>query len=60
MTRLSPENVSLIFAALAHAFMHMFAAYYFTIVLALEVEWSLPFHELIELWTPGALPAVVT
>ncbi len=53
--RLSPENVSLVFASLAHAFMHMFAAYYFTIVLALEIAWERPFAELIALWTPAAI-----
>ncbi len=55
MMRLSPEHVSLIFASLAHAFMHMFAAYYFTIVLALELAWERPFAELIALWTPAAI-----
>jgi MFS family permease len=55
MTRLSPDNVSLVFASLAHAFMHMFAAYYFTIVLALEIAWDRPFAELIGLWTPAAI-----
>jgi MFS family permease len=55
MTRLSPETVSLIFAALAHGIMHLFAAYYFTIVLALEIAWDLPFAELIALWTPAAI-----
>ncbi len=55
MTRLSPEHMSLVFASLAHAFMHMFAAYYFTIVLALELAWERPFAELIALWTPAAI-----
>jgi MFS family permease len=35
--------------------MHLFTAFYFVIVLALEVDWRLPYHELIELWTLGAL-----
>ena len=51
----SPERLSLWFAALGHAFMHMFAAFYFTIVLALEDVWALPYHELIALWTPAAV-----
>ncbi len=55
MTRLSPENWSLVFAALAHGFMHLFAAFYFTIVLALEIAWDRPFAELIALWTPAAI-----
>jgi len=55
MTRLSPENTSLVFAALAHGIMHLFAAFYFTIVLALELAWDRPFAELIALWTPAAI-----
>ena len=35
--------------------MHMFTALYFVIVLALEPAWDLPYHELIELWTLGAI-----
>ena len=35
--------------------MHLLAAFYFVIVLRLEQEWQLPYHELIELWTLGAL-----
>jgi MFS family permease len=35
--------------------MHLFTAFYFVIVLALEANWGLPYHELIELWTLGAL-----
>ncbi len=30
-------------------------AFYFVIVLALEPAWGLPYHELLELWTLGAL-----
>ena len=55
MTQFSPETNSLIFAALAHAIMHLFAAYYFTIVLALEIVWDRPFASLIALWTPAAI-----
>jgi MFS family permease len=35
--------------------MHMLVAFFFVIVLALETEWNRPYHELIELWTLGAL-----
>ena len=35
--------------------MHMFAAFYFVIVLSLEQEWKLTYDELISLWTLGAL-----
>jgi MFS family permease len=54
----SPDRsarLSLVFSCLGHAYMHMFAAFYFVIVLALEQSWSLPYHELVELWTVGAL-----
>ena len=35
--------------------MHMFAAFYFIIVLAIEDEWKISYDELIRLWTVGAL-----
>jgi MFS family permease len=35
--------------------MHLFTAFYFVIVLALERDWALPYHELIKLWTIGSL-----
>lgn len=47
-------RLSLVFSCLGHAYMHMFTAFYFTIVLALEVDWKLPFHELVGLWTLGS------
>jgi MFS transporter, FSR family, fosmidomycin resistance protein len=49
------SRLSLIFSCLGHAYMHMFTAFYFVIVLALEKDWKLPYHQLIELWTLGAL-----
>ncbi len=48
-------RLALILSSVGHAYMHMFTAFYFTVVLALELDWSLPYHELIELWTLGAL-----
>ncbi|MDH3597455.1 MAG: MFS transporter [Rhodospirillales bacterium] len=48
-------RLSLVFSCLGHAYMHVFTAFYFVIVLALEMDWGLPYHELIELWTLGAL-----
>jgi len=35
--------------------MHMFAAFYFVIVLSIEQEWHSTYDELISLWTLGAL-----
>jgi len=46
---------SLIFAAVGHFYFHFFTAMYFTIVLGLGDSFDQPFHELIELWTLGAL-----
>jgi MFS family permease len=51
----SSARLSLLFSCLGHAYMHLFTAFYFVIVLALEVDWRLPYHELIKLWTLGAL-----
>ena len=48
-------RVTLAFSCLGHAYMHFFTAFYFVIVLALETDWQRPYHELIELWTLGAL-----
>ena len=49
------KQFPLIFSCLGHAYMHLFTAFYFVIVLALERVWERPYHELIELWTLGAL-----
>lgn len=35
--------------------MHLFASFYFVVVLALEADWGRPYHELVELWTLGAV-----
>ena len=48
-------RLPLVFSCLGHAYMHLFTAFYFVIVLALEDAWQLEYHELIELWTLGAL-----
>jgi MFS family permease len=44
-----------VFSSLGHLYIHLFTAIYFVIVLALERDWGLPYYELIELWTLGAL-----
>ncbi len=48
-------RLPLAFSCLGHAYMHMFTAFYFVIVLSLEDVWQRPYHELIELWTLGSL-----
>jgi len=42
-------------SCVGHFYFHYFAAMYYTIVVALTVEWALPYHELITLWSLGAL-----
>ncbi len=49
------STLTLVFSAIGHAYIHMFTAFYFVIVLTLEKEWQLSYPELISLWTPGAL-----
>ena len=49
------QKTIMLYSALGHAYFHMFTAFYFVIVLSLEIEWQLPYHELINLWTLGAL-----
>ncbi len=51
----SSSHLPLVFSSLGHCYMHLFTAFYFVIVLALEETWALPYHELIELWTLGSL-----
>jgi MFS family permease len=43
------------FSAVGHFFIHFLTSIYFVIVLALEKDWNLPYHELIALWTIGSL-----
>ena len=54
---MSPRSarLSLVFSCLGHSYMHLFTAFYFVIVLQLEREWGLPYHQVLELWTLGAL-----
>jgi len=52
---LNNSNLTIFFSSIGHAFMHMFAAFYFVIVLSLEQEWKFSYDELISLWTLGAL-----
>jgi FSR family fosmidomycin resistance protein-like MFS transporter len=51
----APGRLTLIFASLGHTLVHMLTAFFFVVILALEAEWHRPYHELIELWTLGAL-----
>jgi len=49
------KNTVMLYSGLGHAYFHMLTAFYFVIVLSLEAEWQLPYHQLIDLWTIGAL-----
>lgn len=49
------RRATLAFSSLGHLYVHLFTAFYFVIVLALERDWQRPYHELIELWTLGSL-----
>jgi MFS family permease len=53
--RADSPGLALAFSCLGHTLMHLFAALYFVVVLALETAWGRPYHELVELWTLGAL-----
>ena len=44
-----------VLACVGHFFVHFCLAFYFVIVLSLETVWSLPYHQLIGLWTLGSL-----
>ena len=49
------RKLTVIYAALGHLLMHMFAAFYFVIVLAIEDEWKFSYDELLNLWFLGSL-----
>jgi MFS family permease len=53
--RFSSGQLSLAFSCLGHSYMHLFAAFYFVIVVNLEGVWNLPYADLVELWTAGSL-----
>lgn len=48
-------RLSVGFSWAGHTMMHITAALYLTVVLALEREWNLSYDELIRLWTLGSL-----
>ena len=49
------SKLTITYAALGHLLMHMFAAFYFVIVLASEDDWKLSYDELLNLWFLGSL-----
>ena len=55
MNENNSRALSVFYAALGHLIMHMFAACYFVIVLAIEDDWAFSYDELIRLWILGSL-----
>ena len=49
------STLAIAFSCVGHAVMHLLAALYVTVVLAIERDWTLPYAELIRLWTLGSL-----
>ena len=49
------SKLTVTYAALGHLLMHMVAAFYFVIVLAIEDDWKLSYDELLNLWFLGSL-----
>lgn len=49
------SRIAVGFSSLGHLYIHFCTAFYFVIVLALEQQWKVPYHDLIELWTLGSL-----
>ncbi|SVA15120.1 uncharacterized protein METZ01_LOCUS67974 [marine metagenome] len=49
------QKWTIFYAAVGHMTMHMFAAFYFVIVLAIEDDWKFSYNELINLWFLGSL-----
>ena len=49
------SKLTVTYAPLGHLLMHMFAAFYFVIVLAIEDDWKLSYDELLNLWFLGSL-----
>ena len=49
------SKLTVTYAAIGHLLMHMFAAFYFVIVLAIEDDWKLSYDELLNLWFLGSL-----
>lgn len=49
------SRLTVVFSSLGHLYIHFCTAFFFVIVLALEEDFRLPYHELIRLWTLGSL-----
>jgi FSR family fosmidomycin resistance protein-like MFS transporter len=51
--RLSGKAV-LIYSSVGHLMFHFMGVFFFTIVLALQIAWEMPYHDAIKMWAPAA------
>ncbi len=49
------NRLTVVFSSAGHFLIHFCTAFFFVIVLSLEQDWKLPYHDLLELWTLGSL-----
>ena len=45
----------LVYSSVGHLMFHFMGVFFFTIVLALQVAWEVPYHDLIKMWAPAAI-----
>ena len=48
-------KLSIAFSCVGHTYIHLFTAFYFTIILALEDAWQWSYADLLDLWLPASL-----
>ncbi len=53
--RLAPSQLAIVFACVGHFLHHVLTGLFLTLAVLLERAWTLPFDEVIALWTWGAL-----
>ncbi|MDF3072853.1 MAG: transporter [Alphaproteobacteria bacterium] len=51
--RLSGKAV-LVYSSVGHLMFHFMGVFFFTIVLALQIAWEMPYHDAIKMWAPAA------
>ena len=51
---LRPRSI-VAYSCIGHLYAHFFMAFYFVAVLDLEKQWGMPYADLVELWTLGAV-----
>ena len=53
--RWDSRRLSIAFSCVGHTYIHLFTAFFFTIILALEDVWQLSYADLLDLWLPASL-----